>query len=315
MGIAGAAVAAGAIGAVGSAVSSSNAAGAARSAANTQSQSAAAASAQQAAQFQQTQNNLAPYNFNGQLADNLLGQNLGNYANPNQNLISDANVNQNRQQSYVDQAQRQFDAASRIGQGPGGQAALEATPGYQFELAQGLQATQNSAAARGLGVSGAAMKGAADYATGLASKNYQQQFQDAMAGGQATQSTANQFGNLSTAALNTNAGYQGNLTNSYNKLLGITGMGESAATKTGDIGANSANAASSLSSSLGNAQGAAALGVGNALSSGINGATNAYAQGQLLNRLYGQNNSSYGDIPTYNGITSTQIPNQGSYSV
>src|SRR6266571_2086248 len=35
---------------------------------------------------------------------------------------------------------------------------LEATPGYQFALSQGLKSTQNSAAARGLGTSGAALK-------------------------------------------------------------------------------------------------------------------------------------------------------------
>src|SRR5579871_6684786 len=48
------------------------------------------------------------------------------------------------------------------------QAQLEQTPGYQFNLSQGLKAVQNSAAARGLGVSGAAQKGAASYASGLA---------------------------------------------------------------------------------------------------------------------------------------------------
>lgn len=55
---------------------------------------------------------------------------------------------------------------------------LAKTPGYQFTLDQGLKATQNSYAAKGLGSSGAAMKGAADYAGGLASNTYQQQFQN-----------------------------------------------------------------------------------------------------------------------------------------
>jgi hypothetical protein len=49
------------------------------------------------------------------------------------------------------------------------QAQLQSLPGYQFELQQGLEATQNGYAAQGLGVSGAAMKGAASYAQGLAS--------------------------------------------------------------------------------------------------------------------------------------------------
>lgn len=49
---------------------------------------------------------------------------------------------------------------------------LQSLPGYQFALNQGLQATQAGAAARGLGTSGAALKGAATYATGLAQQNY-----------------------------------------------------------------------------------------------------------------------------------------------
>ena len=56
------------------------------------------------------------------------------------------------------------------------QAELEKTPGYQWNLAQGLKATQSAAAARGLGVSGASLKGAATYATGLADSTYKTQF-------------------------------------------------------------------------------------------------------------------------------------------
>ena len=53
------------------------------------------------------------------------------------------------------------------------QAELEATPGYQFTRNQGLKAVQNSAAARGLGSSGMAQRGAAEYATGLADTTWQ----------------------------------------------------------------------------------------------------------------------------------------------
>lgn len=54
------------------------------------------------------------------------------------------------------------------------QAQLAATPGYQFTLQQGLESTQNAAAARGLGVSGAALKAASAYSTGLAQNTYAQ---------------------------------------------------------------------------------------------------------------------------------------------
>lgn len=52
---------------------------------------------------------------------------------------------------------------------------LKNTPGYQFALQQGLKSTQNSYAAQGLGISGSALRGAADYAEGLAGTTYQNQ--------------------------------------------------------------------------------------------------------------------------------------------
>lgn len=58
---------------------------------------------------------------------------------------------------------------------------LEATPGYKFTLAQGLKAVQNSAAARGLGSSGAAIKGGAEYATGLSDSTYNTRFEQELA--------------------------------------------------------------------------------------------------------------------------------------
>ena len=81
---------------------------------------------------------------------------------------------------------------------------LEKTPGYQFTLNQGLKSVQSSAAARGLGVSGAALKGAATYATGLASSNYQQQFNNQQ---QLFQNQQQRF----TNAINLNTTQQGNL--------------------------------------------------------------------------------------------------------
>src|SRR5579875_155479 len=73
--------------------------------------------------------------------------------------------------------------------GPGGQTGtpvagrrllnwLKQTPGYRFTLNQGLESTQNAFAAQGLGSSGAALKGAANYAEGLANTTYNQQLQN-----------------------------------------------------------------------------------------------------------------------------------------
>lgn len=55
---------------------------------------------------------------------------------------------------------------------------LQKTPGYQFTLDQGLKAAQNSYAGLGLAKSGAASKGAINYAEGLAGTTFQQQFQN-----------------------------------------------------------------------------------------------------------------------------------------
>lgn len=49
---------------------------------------------------------------------------------------------------------------------------FQTDPGYQFDLTQGEKAVDNSAAARGLGTSGAEIKGATQYATGLADNAY-----------------------------------------------------------------------------------------------------------------------------------------------
>lgn len=55
-------------------------------------------------------------------------------------------------------------------------AALEQLPGYQFARTQGLKSVQSGLAARGLGASGAALKGGAQYAENLADTTFGNQF-------------------------------------------------------------------------------------------------------------------------------------------
>ncbi len=115
------------------------------------------------------------------------------------------------------------------------QADLEATPGYQFVNYQGQKAVQNSYAARGLGSSGAAMKGAASYATGLADTTYQTQYQIA-------QDQRNQIYNrlYNTASLGANA---------------AAGVGSSAVQTGQSVGSNiigAGNAAAGAWTSAGN---------------------------------------------------------------
>ena len=186
------------------------------------------------------------------------------------------------------------------------QAELEQTPGYQFNLSQGQQAVASSAAARGLGVSGAALKGAATFATGLADNTYQAQFaqqqqlfSDAVNQNQLQFANQQQrFGNLT--GLNT--ANQGNLQSSFNRLSGLTGIGTSSAAQTGAIGNASANQAGQLITGGANAAAAGMIAGGNATAGGINSIANAFGQYQMQNRLSGNSgsNSMYGG----NGVSS-----------
>lgn len=149
---------------------------------------------------------------------------------------------------------------------------LAQMPGYQFQLQQGLQAAQNGFAARGLGVSGAAMKGAAEYANGLASSNWQD--------------SANLF-------------FQ-NQNNAYNKLIGGVNIGAQAANAqsqntvnlTGYAGnALMGQANQAANTAMTGAQGVAAgqMGAANALAAGINAGVGGY-----LGYKYLTNSGIYG---------------------
>lgn len=133
-------------------------------------------------------------------------------------------------------------------------ATLQGLPGYQFALTQGEKAVQNSASARGLGVSGAAQKGAAAYATGLANEQWQ----------------------------------------SYiNPLLQGSALGEQAAQTEVAAGSQYGANVASLQAAIGQAKAGGAIGVGNAFS-GIasSAASNALLFGTpggnaLLANMYG----------------------------
>lgn len=132
------------------------------------------------------------------------------------------------------------------------QATLEQTPGYQFTQRQGLKAVQNSAAARGLGVSGAAQKGAAEFATGLANKTYQDQF----------------------ALENTNRN------NAFNRLMALVTGGADAAFKGGALGSDLTKSQAGVYSDAGKAiagiQSNIGTGLGSVYGSVGTGQANAY---------------------------------------
>jgi hypothetical protein len=114
------------------------------------------------------------------------------------------------------------------------QKTLEATPGYQFNLSQGERGVSLGGAA--LGLSGAQVKAAARFATGLADSTYQQQFSNA----------------------NTNK------TNAFNFLLNTANLGTQAAGTYAAAGTSAGNADVANSATVGGQLGGNIVGAGNA---------------------------------------------------
>ena len=139
-------------------------------------------------------------------------------------------------------------------------------PAYQFQLKQGQQALDRSSAARGMGASGAQMKAAQEYGQGLASQQYDKEYNRA----------SGEFGDY------------------FNRLAGLSQGGQQAAGSMANAGSQYANSASNTFGNLSNAQtsilgqqaNARASGYAanaNAISGGLNSLTNLYA----LNKIYG----------------------------
>ena len=220
---------------------------ASKSAAQTQAAAANRATDYQQAQYQQTRNDLLPYQQVGQQNLNTLQSKMGDLTAP-------------------------FSMTQQN---------LEATPGYQFNLSQGLKATNNALGARGLLNSGAVMKGASEYATGLADNTYLNQF------------------NMD----------QQNKLNSYNKLMGMAGLGESAAAQTGQFGLQTAHDVGQNMIGAGNAIAAGQVGSANAMANGLNGIgsnllmaslmggkTGMGTNGGIFASQYGSGGSAYGSL-------------------
>lgn len=176
------------------------------------------------------------------------------------------NTVQSNMKPFMDAGQSAIPGLENLlGNGPNGTAGimqqLAKTPGYQFALNQGLQATQSGFAAQGLGQSGAALKGAANYAEGLAENTYSNVFNNFL-------STANLGSNASANLANSAGQFQG----AENQLAGTA----AAATAAGTVG--SANAVTSgITNALGGVSNAALMLALN--SSGMFGASTAPQSG------------------------------------
>lgn len=122
----------------------------------------------------------------------------------------------------------------------------EGSPGYQWQLQQGQQAIDNSAASGGGLFSGATLKAQQTYGTGLANQDYY---------------------------------------NNLNSLMGVTNLGQNAAAQTGQAAQNYATGASNSLANLGNAQAAGYTGMANSLNSGLNNYLGYQTMQSALSRL------------------------------
>lgn len=110
-------------------------------------------------------------------------------------------------------------------------------PGYSFRLSQGLQGTQQSAAAAGLLQSGAAARGLNNYAQNFASNEY---------------------------------------SNTFNRLAYLAGQGQQAGEYVGNTQFGAANEKAANTTSAGVYKGNATIGAGNAIAQGDVGAANQW---------------------------------------
>jgi hypothetical protein len=184
---------------------------------------------------------------------------------------------------------------------------LAQTPGYQFTLDQGLRATQSSAAARGLGMSGAAMRGAADYAGGLASQTYDKQLQNAIAiyGTGLDRYSKAQLPGFTAAAgafQNQFSDYWGNQNNAYKQLTDLSTIGANSAAGQATSGTTAAANIGNAALAQGQYQGAGITQAGNALAGTLN---SPGVQNLLTGSGTGANNQSVtggGIFNSFSGI-------------
>lgn len=123
-------------------------------------------------------------------------------------------------------------------------------PGYAFRLSEGQKGVENSAAARGGLLSGAALKAIQKYGQDYASGEYDKAWQRDSA----------------------------TKTNNFNRLQALVGTGTGATQQISDAAGQYATRTASANASLGNAQAAGTIGTANAWSNGIGQATNGLMQ-------------------------------------
>ncbi|MGA3015942.1 MAG: hypothetical protein ABSF62_02400 [Bryobacteraceae bacterium] len=158
---------------------------------------------------------------------------------------------------------------------------LQDTPGYQFQLQQGLRGVNASGAASGLLNSGATAKAADQFAQGLASTTYNQQYQNALQGYQTNVNSLIPGAQMGLSAGSTTgsnlmnaAQYGGNVGLQAGEYAGTSGM--QGAEYSGNAGMQAANSTAQNLVNAGVYTGNTQIGSGNAIAQGDVGAANQW---------------------------------------
>ncbi len=208
-------------------------------------------------QEQQGLNNYSPYLQGGAHAENTLSSLLGS---PGSGLLTPWT--------------QQFTAPTA--------AQAEATPGYQFQLQQGENAMQNSAAGQGSLLSGRTLASLNNFAQGTASAELSERLQ------QRANPVPGRLPDLPEQSAE-----------SVQHALGPVGMGLSAAQGAGGLISGVGGDIASLMGAQGASAAAGTIGSANAWSGALSGASGSLMNSYMLSNLMG--NQAYNALPTFNG--------------
>jgi hypothetical protein len=143
-------------------------------------------------------------------------------------------------------------------------------PGYQFRLDQGLRAINASAAAKGMGMAGANIKGAAEYGQNLASNEYQNAF--------------NRYQTNRAAQLDPLFKlYSGGQASAAGSAAQAQALGQNLGSTYTNLGQGIAQA----DVAAGNAQASGYLNSANAVTNALNQGMSSYTMNNYLNRVAG----------------------------
>lgn len=256
-------------------------AAASTSAANTEAHAANSATNAQLGMFNKTQGNLAPFMTTGVAANSTLASLLGinnqidggiQFASPGEQAEFERMLRDPTNRLSTDPTTVADQTIKYWGGGAGSytvnqpdlssvmqspllkpftQADFQSSPGYNFQLQQGLDAVNNNAAAKG--PTGNTLKDLMTYGEGLANQDW----------------------------WNAYNAYTGRQNQTFNMLSGVSGSGQSAAANLGGIGANTAGQIGNNVIGAGNASAAGTIGASNA----FGGAANNIGQNYMLYQL------------------------------